>query len=271
MKNISERPKDSEFKMPSLRVDGKVALVTGGSRGLGLGMALALAHSGADLALAARGEAQLKLAAELIKGCGGDALMVSIDLSQNGSIAELLQQVTEYYGGVDILINAASTNIRKPAEFVQVEEWDRVLDLNLKTVFFTCKESAGIMKSRGGGKIINVGSMTFERSIPNVALYAASKGGMRSLTHSLAVEWAPYNIQVNNIVPGRFWTAMTDQVFSNSELHKKTVEVIPQGRPGIASDLAGATVLLASEASDYMTGQSIVVDGGWMINSCVKG
>jgi NAD(P)-dependent dehydrogenase (short-subunit alcohol dehydrogenase family) len=126
------------------------------------------------------------------------------------------------------------------------------------------------MRRQGQGKIINLGSLSFEIIVPNVALYAISKGGLRQLTRALAVEWARDRINVNAIAPGRFWTALTDAVFSNEELYESTVSVIPQGRPGIPSDLAGATVLLASDASDYITGQTIVVDGGWLVGGGVK-
>jgi NAD(P)-dependent dehydrogenase (short-subunit alcohol dehydrogenase family) len=268
---INKRPVDSEFRMPSLRVDGKVALVTGGSRGLGLGIAMALAHSGANLALVARDSNQLDQASKLVRSQGNKVFTFQTDLRESNSIEQVIKDVTDHYGRLDIVVNAAGTNVRKPAEQVTLNEWDEVMDLNLKAVFFACRAAAAVMKEQGGGKIINVGSMTFERAVPNVAIYAASKGGMRSLTMSLALEWAGANIQVNNIVPGRFWTAMTNKIFSDPEMYKKAIAVIPQGRPGFASDLAGTAVLLSSEASDYITGQTIVVDGGWMINSGLIG
>ena len=126
------------------------------------------------------------------------------------------------------------------------------------------------MRRQGKGKIINVGSVAFEIIVPNVSLYAISKGGMRQMTRSLAVEWARDNICVNAVAPGRFWTKMTDAIFSDEALYASAVSPIPLGRPGTASDLAGATVLLASDASDYITGQTIFVDGGWMVNGGVK-
>jgi NAD(P)-dependent dehydrogenase (short-subunit alcohol dehydrogenase family) len=126
------------------------------------------------------------------------------------------------------------------------------------------------MQEQGKGKIINVGSIAFEIIVPNIALYAISKGGMRQMTRSLAVEWARHNICVNAIAPGRFWTRMTDAVFSDKNLYESAVAPIPMGRPGTAADLAGATILLASDASDYITGQTIVVDGGWLVNAGVK-
>ena len=145
------------------------------------------------------------------------------------------------------------------------------MDINLKGLFFGCLEAAKAMRQQGKGKIINVGSLSFEIIVPRVALYAISKGGLRQLTRALAVEYAKDNIHVNAIAPGRFWTEMTDAVFSKPELYDSAVSVVPLGRPGIPSDLAGAAVLLASDASDYITGQTIVVDGGWLVSGGVKG
>ena len=265
-------PEAEDFEMPSFDLKGKIVLVTGGSRGLGLGMAQALACAGADVALLARSKVRLDKAADVIRNMyERRVITIPFDLGNTNEIPSVFEQVKNSFGQIDVLVNAAGTNVRKPAKDARIDEWDQVMGLNLKAVFFTCQEAARLMKDNGGGKVINVGSMTFERQVPNVALYSASKGGLRSLTQALALEWAPYNIQVNCIVPGRFWTAMTDKVFSNPELFQSAVSVIPQGRPGMSSDLAGTILLLATNASDYITGQSIVVDGGWMINSGIKG
>lgn len=265
------RPLDSEFQMPSLRLDGRVALVTGGSRGLGLGMALALAHAGADIALAARSLDQLEQAAELVREVGRQALIVPTDVSQMDQIRTMVQQTHAHFGRLDILVNGAGINIRKNATEFTEAEWDEIMQVNLKSAFFACQEAAAIMRTQGKGKIINLGSLSFEIVIPRITLYAISKGGMRQMTRGLAIEWAKENIQVNAIAPGRFWTQLTDAVFSNPELYDSAVGVIPQGRPGVPADLAGATVLLASDASDYITGQTIVVDGGWLVGGGTKG
>jgi NAD(P)-dependent dehydrogenase (short-subunit alcohol dehydrogenase family) len=262
----SERPRDEDFAMPSLRLDGRVALVTGGSRGLGLGMALALAHAGADVALASRDREGLERAADLVRGADRRALAVPTDVGQRERVGDMIETVAEHYGRLDILVNAAGVNVRKPSDEFTEADWDHLMAVNLKGAFFACQGAARLMRRQGGGKIINLGSLAFEIALPNIALYAISKGGMRQMTRALAVEWAKDRINVNAIAPGRFWTAMTDAVFSDDDLHASAVSVIPQGRPGVPSDLAGATVLLASEASAYITGQTIVVDGGWLVS-----
>ncbi len=256
--------------MPSLRLDGRAALVTGGSRGLGLGMALALAHSGADVALAARSESQLEEAAALVRETGRDALVLPTDVSDVNAVQKTVRDAHAHFGRLDVLVNAAGVNLRQRAETFTEADWDTLMNVNLKGAFFACQAAGELMRARGG-KIINLGSLSFEIVIPNVALYAISKGGMRQMTRALAVEWAKDNVQVNAIAPGRFWTAMTDAVFSDPELYDSAVSVIPQGRPGVPSDLAGTTVLLASDASNYITGQTIVVDGGWLVGGGVKG
>ncbi|HLA45047.1 MAG TPA: glucose 1-dehydrogenase [Aggregatilineales bacterium] len=265
------RPLDHEFEMPSLRLDGRVALVTGGSRGLGLGMALALAHVGADIILAARTIEQLENGAKLVEAIGCRAHIIQTDVGDMNQVRQMVKDAAAFFGRLDILVNGAGINIRKPMYDFTEDDFDYLMSINLKSVFFASQEAAKIMREQGKGKIIHLGSLSFEIVIPNIGLYATSKGGMRQLTKAMAMEWANDNICVNAIAPGRFWTEMTDRVFSVPELYDSAVSIIPQGRPGIPSDLAGATVLLASDAGDYITGQTIVVDGGWLINGGVKG
>jgi NAD(P)-dependent dehydrogenase (short-subunit alcohol dehydrogenase family) len=260
----------TEFIMPSLRLDGRAALVTGGSRGLGLGMALALAHAGADVALAARTAGELEEAASMIQALGRESFVLPTDVSDVSAIQTMVQISAARFGRLDILVNAAGINIRQPIDKFTEDDWEHLMAVNLKGAFFASQEAGRIMRRQGKGKIINVGSVAFEIIVPNIALYAISKGGMRQMTRSLAVEWARDNICVNAIAPGRFWTKMTDAVFSDAELYQSAVAPIPLGRPGTAADLAGATILLASDASDYITGQTIFVDGGWLVNGGVK-
>lgn len=265
------RPLDEEFQMPSFRLDNRVALVTGGSRGLGLGMALALAHSGASVAIVARKADELAKAADLIRTTGQQAFTIQADIGDIAQVQTLVPQVVERFGRLDILVNSAGINIRQPFDTFTPEDWDRLININSKSVFFLSQAAARVMRTQGKGKIINVGSIALELVLPNIALYAVSKNAVRGLTKALAVELAKDNITVNTIAPGRFWTQMVDAVFSDPERYDSIVNMLPLGRPGVPSDLAGATVLLASDASDYITGQTIFVDGGWTANSGMKG
>jgi NAD(P)-dependent dehydrogenase (short-subunit alcohol dehydrogenase family) len=182
----------------------------------------------------------------------------------------MVQETADHFGRLDILVNGAGLNLRQAADTFSEADWERLMAINLKGAFFACQAAARIMRRQGGGKIINVGSLSFEIVVPNITLYAISKGGMRQMTRALAVEWAADNINVNAIAPGRFWTALTDAVFSDPDLYDSAVSIIPQGRPGRPNDLAGVTLLLASEAGSYITGETIVVDGGWLVNGGVK-
>ena len=264
---------DSEFQMPSFRLDGRVALVTGGGRGLGVGMAQALAHAGADIALAARTESELESAAELIRAIGNRVLVLPTDIADIEAVRAMVNRAAEHFGRLDVLVNCAAINIRQSAETFSPEDWDRLMNINLRGSFFAAQEAIKIMRKQQSshkGKIINVSSIAAEIVVPNVTPYATSKGGIRQMTRGLAVELAKENICVNAIAPGRFWTKMTDSIFSNPDHYDSAVSVIPMGRPGISSELAGATVLLASDASDYITGQTITVDGGWTVGVAVK-
>lgn len=268
-------PLDSEFQMPSFRLDGRTALVTGGGRGLGLAMAQALAHQGADIALASRTESELETAAEMIRATGRKAFILPTDVGDAEAVQATVRKAAEQLGRLDILVNAAGINFRKPWDSFTIEDWDTLMAVNIKGAFFAAQEAARIMRDQPAsrvcrGKIINVGSIAFEIVVPNVALYAISKGGMRQMTRALAVDLAKHNICVNAVAPGRFWTKMTDSVFSVPELYDSAVSVIPMGRPGLPAELAGVTVLFASDASDYISGQSVMVDGGWTAGAGVK-
>jgi NAD(P)-dependent dehydrogenase (short-subunit alcohol dehydrogenase family) len=233
------RVRDDEFAMPSLRLDGRVALVTGGGRGLGLAMALALSHAGADVALAARTEAELERAAELIRDMGRKAIALPTDVALVEEVRAMVHHAVDHFGRLDILVNGAGINYRRALETFTEEDWDSLMAINLKGAFFAAQEAVSFMRHQSWGRIINVGSIAFDIVVPNVALYAISKGGMRSMTRALAVDLAKDGITVNAISPGRFWTQMTDSVFSKPELYESAVSVIPVGRPGIPSDLAG--------------------------------
>jgi NAD(P)-dependent dehydrogenase (short-subunit alcohol dehydrogenase family) len=221
------RPLDEEFEMPSLSAEGRVALVTGGGRGLGLGIALTLAKSGATVAVAARTAEDLDRATSLIEATGARALAIQVDVSRIDEVRRMVHETETKLGGLDILVNCAGVNFRRPVESFTEEDWDRLMAVNLKAAFFASQQAADIMRKKAWGRIINIGSIAFEIVVPNIALYAISKGGMRSLTRAMAVELASEGITVNAIGPGRFWTQMTDAVFSKPDLYDSAVSVIP--------------------------------------------
>jgi NAD(P)-dependent dehydrogenase (short-subunit alcohol dehydrogenase family) len=249
--------------MPSLRLDGRVALVTGGSRGLGLGIALALAHAGADIGIVGRSDATLEDAAALIRGTGHAGLAIRADLADNDAPAAVVRQALDHFGRLDILVHAAGVNIRQPATAFTLSQWATVMRLNVEAAFFLALAAEPTMRAQAHGRIICVTSIAAGLAIPNTSVYGMSKAALQQMVRALALEWAPHGITVNALAPGRFWTAMTDAVFSNARAHASAVSVIPAGRPGVPADLAGAAVLLASDASAYVTGQAITVDGGW--------
>jgi NAD(P)-dependent dehydrogenase (short-subunit alcohol dehydrogenase family) len=260
-----------EFTMPSLRLDGRVALVTGGGRGLGLGIALALAEAGADIAVVARTAAQVGDAVERVRRLGRQAHGVVADVADPEAPQGIIGQVLSHFSRLDILVHAAGINIRKPVGQITRDDYDRVMRVNVESAFFLAQAAAPVMRVAARGRIIAVGSVAAEIAIPRVSVYAMSKGALKQMVKSLALEWAKDGITVNAIAPGRFWTAMTDAVFSHPELHASAVRVIPMGRPGVAADLAGAAVLFASDASAYITGQTLIVDGGWLAGGGVEG
>lgn len=243
---------------------GRVALVTGASRGLGEGMALALAGAGADVALASRDEKGLQAVARKVEALGRKALVHPIDLASIAGIEPMVARVVAGLGRLDILVNNAGTNVRKPAVEFTEKDWDGVVNVNLKSVFFCTIAAGRAMMKQGGGKVISTASLTSTIGIANIPAYAASKSGLMGMTRVLAVEWAKHNIQVNAIAPGYFKTDLTAPLFEDPARRAWILGRIPLGRSGLPEDLAGAVVFLASPASDYLTGQLINVDGGWL-------
>jgi NAD(P)-dependent dehydrogenase (short-subunit alcohol dehydrogenase family) len=267
---MTSRPSDTDFAMPSLRLDGRVALVTGGSRGIGLGIALALAHAGADVALVSRTASDLDRASQMVQAIGRRVLAVPADMTSEDAPVRVVEHARDHFGRLDIVVHAAGINVRQPAVEFSREQFAQVMRVNVESGFFLAQAAAPVMRAQGHGRFIAVTSVATKVALPNVSVYSMSKSALGAMVRALAIEWAKDGVTVNAIAPGRFWTAMTDAVFSDPELHESAVSVIPQARPGIPADLAGAAVLLASDASSYITGQTLFVDGGWTASAGVR-
>ncbi len=248
--------------MADFNLSGKVAWVTGGGSGLGRGAAEALAAAGARVVLSGRRGVVLEEAARTLAAAGGSADWIACDVSRVPDIHQAAAELQKRHERLDILVNSAGVNRRAPSLDLAEEDWDWVVDINLKGTFFCCQAAGRVMKARGSGKIINIASLASEISFPNIAAYASSKGGVRQLTKTLAVEWAPYRINVNAIGPGWFRTDLNEELFQNPAWVERVSARIPWGRTGIPGDLGGLVVFLASPASDYITGEVIYVDGG---------
>jgi NAD(P)-dependent dehydrogenase (short-subunit alcohol dehydrogenase family) len=251
-------------------LSGKVAVVTGGGTGLGNGMAGGLARAGALVVLASRRKDVVERAAEAIRASGGKAESAVLDVTRIDALPAFFDGVLTRHGGLDILVNNAGTNRRNPALEYTEKDWNTVMDLNLKSVFFCCQAAARVMKERGGGKIINTASLSSAIASSNQSAYSPSKAGVRMLTMQLAFELAPYRINVNAIGPGWFRTPLNDDLFRNEAWARGATSLIPWGRTGTPEDLAGAAVFLASRASDYVTGQVIYIDGGMLAGYKVR-
>jgi 2-deoxy-D-gluconate 3-dehydrogenase len=240
---------------------GKVAIVTGGNGGIGYGLAQGLAQAGADIVVAARQPAKNAQAIANLQALGVRALGISTDVQDETSVQSMVEASVETFGRVDILVNNAGINIRKAPQDYTLEEWQQVLNTNLTGVFLCARAVYPYMCQAGGGKIINIGSMTSIFGSSVSPAYAATKGGVVQFTKSLAVFWAKDNIQVNVILPGWIHTDLTAS--ASPERYSSITVRIPHGRWGEPDELAGAAVFLASRASDYVTGIALPVDGGY--------
>ena len=250
--------------LSSLSLEGKVALVTGATKGLGYGMAHGLADAGADLVVVSRSQDDCEKVASEITKKGREAFPQSADMRDLSSIDSLVEKTVQQFGRIDILVNNAGTAITKPPQEITEAEWDFVLDLNLKGAFFAAQRIGKQMIKQNSGKIINVASVFGFVGDGNILAYCASKGGLILMTKSLALAWARYNIQVNAVAPGYIETEMNTEVLNRDNVFKHLMNNTPVKRLGKVEDVVGAVVYMSSPASDYMTGQSIVVDGGWL-------
>src|SRR5689334_5838612 len=243
-------------------LSGRVAVVTGTSRGLGQSLARALAKAGADLVLTSRHRDHLLPFEAEIKSLGRRALSLQLDVRDLSSIQQMAAAAQSAFGHVDILVNNAGCNVRKPALEVTWDDWNLILDTNLRGSFFVSQAVARHMIERKYGRIINVGSVTSVAGYAGLGPYGASRGGIRQLTMSLADDWGKFGITVNTLAPGWFRTAQNKVMYEDTEWVEYLTERIPLKRPGQPDDLDGAIVFLASEASRYVTGQTLLVDGG---------
>ncbi|WP_219932669.1 glucose 1-dehydrogenase [Microbulbifer sp. YPW1] len=254
----------SDFLQQQFGLDGKVAMVTGASRGLGKAMAMALGRAGARTILVGSSPTSAAAAAKEMTEAGLDAIALGCDQSQPQQIDALFQEVTVRYGRLDILVNNAGTIRRAPAVDYSDDDWNAVMDTNINGVFRMCRAAGALMLKQGAGKIINIASLLSFSGGITVPAYAASKGAVSQLTKALANEWAASNIQVNAIAPGYFATDNTANLRADAERNAAISARIPAGRWGNPEDLAGAAVFLASPAANYMNGHIMLVDGGWM-------
>jgi NAD(P)-dependent dehydrogenase (short-subunit alcohol dehydrogenase family) len=248
--------------MSSFDLSGKVAVVTGASRGLGQTFARALARAGADLVITSRTLDSLKPFQEEVESFGRRAVSLELDVRSEDSIRKMVAEAVKAYPRLDILVNNAGCNVRKRAVDVTWDDWNLILDTNLRGAFFVAQSVAKQMIPHGRGRIINIGSLTSVTGSAGLGPYGASRGGIRQLTMSLADDWGPYGITVNCLAPGWFKTDQNKVMYEDPEWVAYLVDRIPVRRPGQPADLEGPIVFLASDASEYITGQTLLVDGG---------
>ncbi len=249
---------------PSMSIEGRRALVTGGGRGIGAAVALALAEAGADIAVAGRTLADLEGVAGRVRDLGRKSVAVRSDVTRVLEVEQMVAEAEASLGPLDILVNNAGINIPRPALEVTEEDWDRILDTNLKGVFFCAQAAGQRMVARGHGRIINIASQMAFVGFFHRAAYCASKAGVVNLTRALAIEWATHGVTVNAVAPTFVETPMTRPMFEESWFKEEVMRRIPMGRMAQPSDVVGAVVFLASDAAAMITGHTILVDGGWV-------
>jgi NAD(P)-dependent dehydrogenase (short-subunit alcohol dehydrogenase family) len=251
-----------EGRINHFDLSGKIALVTGASRGLGRHVALTLAQSGADVIVTARSIAALEEPRAKIEALGRRCVPLELEVTDRESIARMAADALAAWGRIDILVNNAGCNVRKPALDITWDDWNRVLDTNLRGPFFVAQAVAPSMIRQGWGRIVNIGSLTAVFGYAGIGPYCASRGGIRQLTMSMADEWGRHGVTVNCLAPGWFKTDQTAVLYENAEWVEYICDRLPLKRPGRIEELEGALLFLASDAASYVTGQTLLVDGG---------
>lgn len=245
---------------------GKMALITGGGRGIGFAIAAELAAQGAEVVITGRNETRLNEAVTILTTQHkAKARHLCFDVTDGDATREAMKTLASTSDHLDILVNNAGINLRAPLESLSVDTWDEVLRTNLRAVFTMSQSALPLLRVRGG-KVVNISSLMAEIARPTVAAYSAAKGGVRQLTKAMAVEWAPYNIQVNSLVPGYIGTDMNTALMADKDFNAYLMRRIPAARWGKPAEVAKAAVFLASAAADYITGQDLIVDGGLMVS-----
>ncbi len=259
------------MSQPDFDLSGKVALITGASRGIGQAIAEMYAAAGAKVVLASRKQEALDEVAEIIKSNGGEALAIAAHTGDDTAVTTLIAQATEAFGGIDIVVNNAATNPHfGPAITAEDSHWDKILDVNVKGFFRVAKLCVPSMKARGGGKIINIASIAGLEPQPGMGVYCVSKAAVLMLTKVLAAELAGDNIQVNAIAPGFIKTKFSSAIWGNPQLNEMVMKQIPQRRMAEPEELAGMALYLASGASSFTTGATMLIDGGQFIGNAIQ-
>jgi NAD(P)-dependent dehydrogenase (short-subunit alcohol dehydrogenase family) len=244
-------------------LSGRVAIVTGGAGGIGKALALGLADAGADIVVASRTKGKLDEVASQIESMGRKSLAVPVDTTDEAQVENMVKEVLKVFPTIDILVNTAGLAIRKPAEDFPIEEWQQVMNVNVRGTFLPCKHVGKVMIERGKGKIINTSSVRGQYGLPrDYAAYSTSKGAIDTLTKTLACEWAKFNVQVNAFAPTIVETDLTASALANPDYAKMMRSRIPMGRWAMPDDLVGLVIYFASDASNFVTGQVVYCDGG---------
>lgn len=248
-------------------LNGKVAIITGGGKGIGKAIALGLADAGAKVMIAARTQAEIEAVAGEIRARGGEAAWRVTDVSQNDQVEALVKATVETFGRLDLLINNAARSFLRPLLELREDGFDKIFDTNVKGTFLLSRAAARVMKEQGGGRIVNITTVGAVRGGVMMGVYHASKAAVKMLTMCMAAEWAPYNISVNAVGPGLTRTHFSQPIWSNPEVERQIVMRIPKGRLAEPQDIVGAVLFLCSDSAGFITGQSLYVDGGTLAST----